>query len=55
LRTPVGDPIYVRMKAEKCVAIPAPAAAPSVAADPAAVSATAALASAALASSGTPG
>jgi iron(III) transport system ATP-binding protein len=25
LRTPVGDPIYVRMKAEKCVAIPAAA------------------------------
>jgi iron(III) transport system ATP-binding protein len=25
LRTPVGDPIYVRMKAEKCVAIPATA------------------------------
>jgi len=22
LRTPAGDPIYVRMKAEKCVAIP---------------------------------
>jgi hypothetical protein len=25
LRTPVGDPIYLRMKAEKCVAIPTPA------------------------------
>jgi iron(III) transport system ATP-binding protein len=24
LRTPVGDSIYLRMKAEKCVAIPAP-------------------------------
>ena len=23
LRTPTGDPIYLRMKAEKCVAIPA--------------------------------
>jgi len=22
LRTPTGDPIYVRMKADKCVAIP---------------------------------
>jgi iron(III) transport system ATP-binding protein len=60
LRTPVGDPIYLRMKAEKCVAIPAPAAAPSVAADPAPVSASAAPASAApasaaLGSAGTPG
>ena len=22
LRTPTGDPIYIRMKAEKCIAIP---------------------------------
>ena len=22
LRTPIGDPIHVRMKAEKCIAIP---------------------------------
>jgi hypothetical protein len=22
LRTPIGDPIYLRMKAEKCVAMP---------------------------------
>jgi iron(III) transport system ATP-binding protein len=28
LRTPVGDPIYLRMKADKCVAIPPPAATP---------------------------
>jgi NAD binding domain of 6-phosphogluconate dehydrogenase/TOBE domain len=29
LRTPVGDSIYLRMKAEKCVAIPTPAATPT--------------------------
>jgi iron(III) transport system ATP-binding protein len=29
LRTPVGDSIYLRMKAEKCVAIPTPAVAPA--------------------------
>jgi iron(III) transport system ATP-binding protein len=34
LRTPVGDSIYLRMKAEKCVAIPSPAAAATIAGDP---------------------
>ena len=35
LRTPVGDPIYLRMKAEKCVAIPASGAQTAVVATPA--------------------
>jgi hypothetical protein len=35
LRTPVGDAIYLRMKAEKCVAIPTPAATPAVTSGPA--------------------
>ncbi len=36
LRTPVGDPIYVRMKAEKCVAIPSAGPAAPAATAPAA-------------------
>ncbi|HEY6257214.1 MAG TPA: ABC transporter ATP-binding protein [Xanthobacteraceae bacterium] len=41
LRTPVGDPIYLRMKAEKCVAIPTPAGAPPTGTDAAPAAATA--------------
>ncbi len=41
LRTPVGDAIYLRMKADKCVAIPTPvAAAPAVATSAAPLSAS---------------
>jgi iron(III) transport system ATP-binding protein len=39
LRTPVGDAIYLRMKADKCVAIPTPVTAPAVATSAAALSA----------------
>ncbi len=42
LRTPVGDSIFLRMKAEKCVAIPTPGAPASVAASPAAAATAAA-------------
>ena len=57
LRTPVGDSIYLRMKAEKCVAIPAAGAATPAVSDPAAtlgVPAPTAAASVAPASAGTP-
>jgi iron(III) transport system ATP-binding protein len=55
LRTPVGDSIYLRMKAEKCVAIPAPAAAtPAVSAAAATLTAPTPPATVAPANAGTP-
>jgi iron(III) transport system ATP-binding protein len=44
LRTPVGDPIYLRMKAEKCVAIPSSGAPAAVVSTPAAATDAAAAA-----------
>ena len=55
LRTPVGDPIYLRMKAEKCVAIPtAGAATPGVATPAVTTAASAAAAPATDAGAGAP-
>jgi len=54
LRTPVGDSIYLRMKAEKCVAIPTPAVAPAAVPDAATLTAPTSPTTMAPASAGTP-
>jgi iron(III) transport system ATP-binding protein len=54
LRTPVGDSIYLRMKAEKCVAIPTPAVAPAAVLDAATLTAPTSPTTMAPASAGTP-